>query len=584
MSLANPAPSDLLPESAPFAPDQQRLLNTVLGRSSATQRAWLSGFLAGLDAGAPAIPTAAPPAPRTPLTILFGTESGNAEALAADARRIAGRMGFAAKVVDMADITPAALTGARNLIVIASTWGEGEPPARAVDFHHALLADDAPRLDGLRFAVLALGDRAYAQFCAVGHQVDARLASLGAVRAAPLLECDLDYTADAATWIDATLRAYAPERTEAEIIPLDTRRATAGAERVTTPQPAEIVEHINLHSSRSSAETVHLELSLAGTGITYEPGDALAVMPRNDPATVAAVLVATGNDDDADLAELLASGRDITSLTPPMVAAWGEITGDAGLQAIGRDREQTAAYIAGRQAIDLFTAVPAAPGRDQLLKLLRPLPPRSYSIASSQKAVGEQADLLVARLSWQHDLGVRRGVASDYMVARRGRGDELRVFVKPNPHFRLPEDPDRPIIMIGPGTGVAPFRAFLQDRRESGARGRNWLFFGHRNFSHDFLYQLEWQEALNDGLLTRVDLAFSRDQPEKIYVQHRLWQRRAELLGWLDDGAALYICGDRAMGADAEATLVRAYEDAGRDALAELAALRRDRRLLKDVY
>jgi sulfite reductase (NADPH) flavoprotein alpha-component len=579
-----------LPDTAPFTPDQIRLLNSVLARATPVQRAWLSGFLAGLDAGSTetSLPApAAPPAAKTPLTILFGTESGNSEGLAADTKKAASRLGFAPTVVDMADATPASLAKARNLIVIASTWGEGEPPQRATDFYTALMADDAPRLDGVRYAVLALGDRAYAQFCATGHAIDARLAALGAVRAAPLLECDVDYAAPAAAWIGSTLKTYAPalDRPDATVISLDTRRAAApSVPDKATPFLAEITEHLNLHSSRSSAETVHLELSLAGSNIAYDPGDALAVLPRNDPRMVDAVLAATGRAGDADLAETLAASRDITTLTPPMLAAYADITGDIALQAIAKAPSEAANFIAGKQAIDLFEAAPETLSREQLLSLLRPLPPRYYSIASSQKAVGDQADLLVARLSWATPSGPRYGVASNDMIAQRRVGDHLRVWLKPNIHFRLPADPDRPIIMIGPGTGVAPFRGFLQDRRETGAKGRNWLFFGHRQFTHDFLYQLEWQDALNDGLLTRIDLAFSRDQPEKIYVQHRLWQRRDDVLGWLDDGAALYVCGDKSMGADIDATLLRILEAAGREAGPALSALKREGRYLKDVY
>lgn len=590
-SASQPLPSPL-PDSAPFTAEQIRLLNGVLGRASAVQRAWLSGFLAGIDvAGADVAPApVAPPAVKTPITILFGTESGNAEALAADTRKAAGRLGFAATVQDMANATPEALARARNLVVIVSTWGEGEPPQRAGDFYAALMDARAPRLDGVRFAVLALGDRAYAQFCATGHAIDTRLAELGGVRAADLLECDLDYAAPASSWIGSTLKALAPEpvhadRGEAEIITLDARRpAVVAVPDKTAPFPAEITEHVQLHSSRSSADTVHMELSLAGSGIAYEPGDSLAVLPRNDPSVVAAVLAACGRADDAELAGQLAEGRDITTLTPPLLAGYAALTGDIALLAIARDKADSAAFIAGRQAIDLFNAAPQTLSREQVLSLLRPLPPRYYSIASSQKAVGEQADLLVARLSWQAGESRRYGVASDHMVTRSRVSDRLAVWLKPNPHFRLPADPDRPIIMIGPGTGVAPFRGFLQDRRETGARGRNWLFFGHRQFTHDFLYQLEWQDALNDGLLTRIDLAFSRDQPEKIYVQHRLWQRRDAVLGWLDEGAALYVCGDKGMGADIDATLVRLFEAAGRDAAGAIAALKRDGRYLKDVY
>jgi sulfite reductase (NADPH) flavoprotein alpha-component len=590
MTPANAAPT-VLPDTAPFSTEQIRQLNGALAPATPVQRAWLSGFLAGIEAAT--VREAAAPAAtaRQPLTILFGTESGNAEQLAAEARKAAARLGFAPTLLDMADATPDALARLRNVVVIASTWGEGEPPQRAAEFYSALMGNAAPRLPNLRFSVLALGDRAYAQFCAVGNAIDRRLAELGAERAAPLLECDLDYHDAATAWIGTTLKAYAPERLEAEVIALESRRHAAApalpdpavVDR-NAPYLAEITDHVNLHSSRSSAETVHMELSLAGSGIAYEPGDALAVLPRNDPAMVAAVLEAVGRAGDADLAETLASSRDITTLTTPVLASFAELTGDIALQAVARDKQLAASWIAGRQALDLFRAASEPLGRDQVLALLRPLPPRYYSIASSQKAVGDQADLLVARLSWQGTDRVCDGVASTFLARASARGSQIRVWLKPNTHFRLPADPDRPIIMIGPGTGVAPFRAFIQDRRETGAKGRNWLFFGHRNYTHDFLYQLEWQEALSDGLLTRIDLAFSRDQPEKIYVQHRLWQRRDAVLGWLADGASLYVCGDKAMGADIDATLIRMIEETGRDAATVLAALRKEGRYLKDVY
>ena len=429
MSLPLPAPA-LMPDTAPFSAEDIRTLNAVLTGASSVQRAWLSGFLAGVDAAAgDAAPTAmalAPPAAKTPLTILFGTESGNAEGLAADAKKAAGRLNFAASVLDMGSVTPQALQKAKNLIVIASTWGEGEPPQRATEFYDALMADTAPRLEGLRFAVLALGDRAYAQYCAVGHAIDTRLAALGATRAADLVECDLDYAAPAAGFIATALKAYAPERADATVISLDTRRAPAATvPDKAAPYLAEITEHLNLHSSRSTADTVHIELSLAGSGIVYEPGDALAVLPRNDPRTVAAILSAIGRGSDAELADSLASSRDITTLTRPLLSGYAAITGDIALQAIAGDPGDAANWIAGKQPIDLFEAAPQTLSRDQVLSLLRPLPPRYYSIASSQKSVGEQADLLVARLSWKHGDELRQGVASNDLIAQRRVGDTV---------------------------------------------------------------------------------------------------------------------------------------------------------------
>lgn len=578
--------SPLLPKTAPFAEDQIAALNSVMSVTTADQRQWLSGFLAGFEAAnsqQQATP-AVPPARRAPLTILFGTESGNAEALAAQARKAATKLGFAPKVVDMADITLAQLAEMPNVLVIASTWGEGDPPQRAVDFLDALMADDAPRLDKVRFAVLALGDRAYVQFCEVGKRFDERFAALGATRIADRVDCDVDYEAPANAWIDATLPTLKPadEPATAEdsaVIHVDFARAAPDGPTRAKPFAAEVTEHVRLSGSRSTSDTHHLELSIEGSGILYEPGDALGVVPKNDPALADSVLAATGLSGDTALRSALIERLDITTLTGKQVEDFSKLTGAALPSEPG--------WIAGRQIIDLLEAAPARLTPEQLTGLLRPLPPRYYSIASSRKAVGEEAHLLVAALRYESHGRARQGVASIDMTDR-GR-DRQNVFLRPNQHFRLPANPDRPIIMVGPGTGVAPFRGFLQEREAIGAKGRNWLFFGHRNYTHDFLYQLEWQDWLKSGVLSRLDVAFSRDQPAKRYVQDTMWESRVDLAGWLRDGAALYVCGDmNAMAKDVHAMLLRILADqGGKDeaaAKAELDAIRRDGRYLRDVY
>jgi sulfite reductase (NADPH) flavoprotein alpha-component len=566
----------MLPETAPFPADQIAELNQIISRTNAEQRTWLSGFLAGYQAAtAPQPAAAAPPARRAPLTILFGTESGNAEALADVARRAAGKLGFAARMLDMADATPAQIAGVQNLLVIASTWGEGDPPQRAIDFFAALMADDAPRLEGLRYSVLALGDRAYAKFCETGRLFDERFAALGATRVAERIECDLDYEAPAGTWINATLGTLQAELGEPEagaVIHVDFARPAAGtaAWSRTRPFEAEVTERVRLSGSRSSSDTWHVELSLAGAGIEYEPGDSLGFVPVNDPRQVDAVLATTGLADNAPLRTKLLEQFDIATLTAPK---FDEYAGGA------LSRQD------GWQIIDMLEAAPRKLSEEQLLALLRPLAPRYYSIASSRKAVPDEAHLLIAAVRYATHGRERNGVASVDVAERRKAGDRLRVFLKPNAHFRLPTDPDRPVIMIGPGTGVAPFRAFMQERDAIGARGRNWLVFGHRNYTHDFLYQLEWQDLLKRGALTRLDVAFSRDQPEKRYVQHALWDARRELYGWVQDGAAIYVCGDaNAMAKDVHGSLQRILGEGGKDGIAALDALRREGRYLRDVY
>jgi sulfite reductase (NADPH) flavoprotein alpha-component len=577
---------------SPLPDEQIAVVRRLLAGATAEQRQWLSGYIAGFQAAADARATpAAAPAAKLPLTILYASESGNAETLAIQARKAAARAGFGVKVLDMADAAPADIARAGNLLVIASTWGEGDPPQRAEAFHTALMAPDAPRFDAVRYATLALGDRAYARFCETGRQFDARLAALGGTRIADLVECDLDYKKPAAGWIDGALRALA-EQAElgAAVIHVDfARAAPAEADDAPRVADAEITAHINLNSSRSDIETYHVELSLAGSGLTYQPGDAIGFVPRNDPALVDAVLKVTGLTDDPALHAALRHRLDITTLTRAHLTDYARLTGDAALRSLADDDARAADYLRDRQLIDLLEAAPHRLTATQLTDLLRPLPPRLYSVASSQAAVGEEAHLLIAKVAWESHGRARHGVASGDVARHRGVGDALPIYVKPNPHFRLPGDAAAAVIMIGPGTGVAPFRAFLQEREAGGASGRNWLFFGARRFTHDFLYQLEWQDWLKSGVLSRIDLAFSRDQHEKIYVQHRMWEARRELYAWLRDGAFVYVCGDvKAMAKDVHAMLLAIIADqSGCNADAAAAGLReiqRAGRYRRDVY
>jgi sulfite reductase (NADPH) flavoprotein alpha-component len=591
----------LLPEHAPFTPEHIEALNAVMARTSAEQRQWLSGFLAGYHAATASAPLAVPapaaaPRARIPLTILYATESGNAEGVGADLKKAAAKQGFAAKLVDMAEVTPAAIAGDANLLVVASTWGEGDPPERAASFHAALMAEDAPRFEGVRFAVLALGDSSYVNFCEVGRQIDARLEALGGERIAPRVECDLDYEDRAAAWSGNALEELARRAEPAseaivrggDIIHVDFHAPAASPYSKANPFAAEITESIDLNGSRSTKQTIHLEVSLAGSGITYQAGDSLGIVAQNDPAMVEAVLRAARLEGDAALCAKLTGDLDITVLSRQVMEAYAALNPDPRLrELLAGDDWRT--YLEGRQIVDLLEDFPAELTPAQLAGLLRKLPPRLYSAASSLAAEPEAVHLLVGVVRYQSHGRERQGVASGFVADRLHAGARLGIYVKPNKNFRLPDDPGRPIVMIGPGTGVAPFRAFLQHRQATGATGRSWLFFGDRNFTHDFLYQLEWQEWLKDGALTRLDVAFSRDQPEKVYVQHRMWERRAELFAWLEDGAHLYVCGDeKAMAKDVHTTLAAIVADRSGGSLeaaeAYLTDLKRERRYQRDVY
>lgn len=579
-----------IPKTAPFAEEEIDLLNRVVGPANALQRAWLAGFLAGVESVTGQAQPAAPARPAEPLTIVYASESGNSEKLANDLAKAARKNGLKPTLIDMADLEPSDLTKAKRLVFIAATWGEGEPPARAVRAYAELMGEGAPRLDGVEFGVLALGDTAYAEFCAIGKKIDERLAALGGKRVVERVDCDLDFAAPATAWIGDALKVLTPPdanrgQGNGQVIEVDFGKPQAAPN--TDIVEAEISEHVNLNSSRSNKETIHLALTFEGAMPAYEPGDSLDLYAENDPEYVDELLKLAGLSGDNTLrAELIAS-RDVTTLSLKTLDTYAAQTGHTYVKALIEDG-QAKEWIVGRQLIDLIATFPIALTADHLHAVTRPLAPRAYSIASSRREVGDEAHLLISAVRYDSHGRARKGVASNYVAERLKRGGRVRVKLKPNKHFAIaPADKD--IIMVGPGTGVAPFRAFVQERRATAAKGRSWLFFGDRQFTHDFLYQLDWQEALKDGALTRMDVAFSRDTPGKVYVQNKLWDRRHDLIEWLDGGASFYVCGDaKNMAKDVRATLVRVFAEvkALSPEVAEQAVvgLERDKRYLQDTY
>jgi sulfite reductase (NADPH) flavoprotein alpha-component len=582
-----------IPKTAPFTEEDVDLLNRVVGPASPIQRAWLAGFLAGVESvqlggESGAAQPAAPARPAEPITIVYASESGNCEKLANNFAKAARKNGLKPSLVDMADLDVSALASVKKLVFIAATWGEGEPPARAVRSFADLMGDGAPRLDGVEFGVLALGDTAYVEFCAIGKKIDERLAALGAKRVIDRVDCDLDFEKPAGDWLGDAIKVLAP--------PVDVDRGRVievdfGAKPVGSPNTdiveAEITELTNLNSSRSNKETVHFALAFDGAVPEYQPGDSLDLYAENDPAYVDELLKLAGLAGDAKLRDELIKTRDVTTLSLKSLETYATQTGHQYLKKLIADGEAKD-WIVGRQLIDLIETFSITLTADQLRAVTRTLAPRAYSIASARSEVGDEAHLLISAVRYETHGRARKGVASNFVAERLKRGGKVRVKLKPNKHFRLPA-PDKDIIMVGPGTGVAPFRAFVQERRASKAKGKSWLFFGDRQYTHDFLYQLDWQDSLADGSLTRLDVAFSRDTPEKVYVQHKIWDRRRELVEWLDNCASFYVCGDaKNMAKDVRAALVAAYADVKNlpaDAAEQaVAALERDTRYLTDTY
>lgn len=530
----------LIPDNAPF---------------SAEQRAWLNGFLAGVlqrgrTDGAPA-----PAEAKTPLLIAFGSQSGNAESLAKRLAREATGRGFAARAAGLDSLQPADLVKDRNVLLITSTWGEGDMPDNAASFWDALNQNgSSPKLDGVRYSVLALGDKNYADtFCLAGRKFDERLAELGAARVVDRVDCDVDFEDPAQEW---STRAFSL---------LGASQPSGGSDLADTsdkgwfkknPFPAKLLQNLRLNGPGSAKDTRHLAFSLEGSGLTYEAGDALGVHVQNCPEVVDAVLASHGFDPD----------------TP---------VGDTTLRSVLRTRYEIRHLLGQTPAPDL--------GLDAFLAGLRKLQPRLYSIASSPKAHPGEVHLCVGAVRYEADGLMHKGVASTFLADRLSLGDTTGIFFHTANHFRLPADASKPIILVGPGTGIAPFRAFLEEREATGARGKNWLFFGDQKRATDFLYQEQIIAWVQSGHLTRLDTAFSRDQEDKVYVQTRMLQAAAELWQWLEEGAHFYVCGDaKRMAKDVDEALHRIIESQGGKATDEAAAyvarMKKEKRYARDVY
>jgi len=599
----------------PLTPEQTAHLNQVFATLSPAQAGWLGGYLTAAISGGSveALPVGMPTAvavatvPAPSLTILVGSETGNAEGVASETKQAAEAKGLEAKVVLMDDYKPATLKSEQFMLVICSTHGEGDPPMNAEDFHEFVHGKKAPKLENLKYSVLSLGDTSYEQYCQTGKDFDAQFEKLGGTRIADRVDCDVDYEDAATAWIESATAAMkeaigeaAPAAAVVGIAPiLGGIAAPVPASQYDKKNPfmSEILENINLNGRGSNKETRHVELDLEASGLVYQPGDALAIYPTNCPETVQLLIETAKIDSDAkvdgtSLGDLLGHTYEFTILTRPMVEKYNAIKPNKKLTTLlnEKNRKKFSEYIYGRDVIDLITDYPIEGlSPDQLIGILRKLPARLYSIASSLAAHPDEVHLTVGVTKYEAHGRQRKGVCSTYLSERTEIGTKVPVYVDGNKNFKLPTDPSSPIIMIGPGTGIAPFRAFVEERAETGATGKNWLFFGDQHTHTDFLYQAEWQNHLKSGSLTRLDLAFSRDQKHKVYVQNRIEESSKELYDWIEDGAVIYVCGDADyMAPDVNQALINALKTHGglsdEDAAAKLKSMAKDKRYQRDVY
>lgn len=586
----------VLPESAPFTPEQ---------------RAYLNGFLAGLFSRMPApvgLESAAAPVEKLlPLCILFGSQTGNAEGLAKRIAKEAGKRGFAATVHDLGKYPTAQLTSEERVLIVTSTFGDGEPPDNAKAFWTFLNGPAAPKLTNTRFSVCAIGDSNYPKFCGFGRELDTRIESLGGQRVHPRVDCDLEFEEPFGKWLNEALEKSVGKSETSIQVPVGTDAPAATAENGpkysrTNPFIATLVTNRRLNGAGSEKDTRHFEIALDGSDLKYEAGDALGVVPMNCPELVDDLLNAlnsSGNEAvpgrdgvNISLREALLHQYEITKIPHPFLEAVAKRTNDdllTKLTAPGVNGELTK-FLWGREIIDLLLAHPSAKFIPvEFVTCLKKLQPRLYSISSSPKAHPGQVHLTVNVVRFESLTRRRKGVCSTFLADRVQPAGEVPVFVHRNQKFRPPLDPNAPMIMIGPGTGVAPFRGFLQDRRAAGARGKNWLFFGDQRAATDFLYRDELESMQRDGILSRLDVAFSRDQADKVYVQQRMRENAKELFTWLEHGAYFYVCGDASrMAKDVDAALheiVGTNSGKGRDEVSEyIAKLKAEGRYQRDVY
>jgi sulfite reductase (NADPH) flavoprotein alpha-component len=600
-------------KSNPLTEKQKIALNELVREVTAEQIIWLNGFLEGRLAGmnGGTVQTEAPEAAvaakttTANLTILYGTETGNARELANKLKEKALFKNAAVNLLSMYDFDPKKLKEEENVAIIVSTHGEGEPPDMAEDFHRFVTGKRLPKLEKLRFSVLALGDKSYRNFCQTGEEIYNALKKSGAFPVTPLAKCDVDYEVSAEIWMNNFLLNLAPAETRAgseikeTITPVaNTIEPTIKEFSKTNPFPAVVLDKVRITGRDSDKEVYHLELSLEGSGLTYEPGDSVGVFTKNPPELVDQIIQKAGFDpkkkvlfseeDEVSVLHALTYRFEITVVTFDMLQKYFEHTKNQDLKKLLDDDKKLDEYLYGSDLLDLLEDFPYDWNVNKLLEILRPLPPRLYSISSSMEKVGEEVHITVSVVNFEKKNRKRTGACTSNLAGEIDIGDEVPVYIEKNPGFRLPANGAK-IIMVGAGTGIAPYRAFMQHRESLGITGNTWLFFGDRRFGSDFLYQAEWLKLREKKHLERMDVAFSRDQEEKVYVQHKLIENQKEIFEWIENGAVVYLCGDRRrMAKDVNKTLLDIIRTQGgiseEQAEKYLKNLKREKRFQVDVY
>jgi len=575
---------------------------------SQLQLAWASGYLAAKSESgqnAQLAPAAEIVAAKT-LTILYASQTGNAKGVAKQLAQSAETAGISVNLKNISEYKAKSLKNETHLLIVASTNGEGEAPDDAIEFHEFLLGKKAPKLANLSYSVLALGDSSYEFFCQTGKDFDERLKELGAKQVSPRVDCDVDYDTDTDAWILSIVDNLKEELTQTTTpVTSVVEFATAGATSIYdkhNPLSAEFLISQKITGRDSAKDVRHIEIDLGESGLTYQVGDALGVWFENDETLVRQLLVQLkfsgsekvslkieGKQQELELKAALISQLEITQTAPAFVEFWASLSKDEALLKVASDKNTAREFAGNHQIIDVVAKASADIDAQTFVDQLRKITPRLYSIASAQSEVEEEVHLTVGVVAYDADGQTRTGGASGFLTQRLEDGQKVRVFVEHNDNFRLPVNNDAPVIMIGPGTGVAPFRAFMQEREAREASGDNWMFFGDQTFTQDFLYQVEWQNYLKSGLLTRMNVAFSRDQAEKVYVQDRLKEQASDVFAWLERGAHLYICGDaNRMAKDVHNTLIDIISEQGKLSTEQaedyLKDLRSNKRYQKDVY